>query len=295
LTGGGTKTFTGAVVTNAGRINLAGTTPLAIDGTTLNNNGTFDIQAAVDVQGRGAGPTFDNAGVLMKTGGGVSTLGTGAALNLVNGGTIRVDAGTLAIANNSFPTNDGRLQLATGTTFSTGGNNLTNAAGSSLRGTGTLNVGTATFTNGGTVAPGASPGTLLIVGNFTQSPAGTLDVELGGLTRGVTYDLFDVTGTANLAGTLRVTNVNGFLPTNGNVFDVMNFANSTGNFSTFDLPAASTFNTLVGPTFYRLTSTGSGFDAGNLIKSENDRMVGGLPEENVDHEVRPPFSNNQCS
>ena len=55
------------------------------------------------------------------------------------------------------------------------GPNLTNSG--VLRGTGTYfqNV-----TNNGTVAPGASPGILTIDGDYTQSPAGTLEIEVGG-------------------------------------------------------------------------------------------------------------------
>jgi len=59
---------------------------------------------------------------------------------------------------------------------------------------------TGRVSNGGTVAPGHSVGHLTIVGDYSQSAEGTLEVEIGD---GIA-DLVSVTGTADLAGTLRV-------------------------------------------------------------------------------------------
>lgn len=50
--------------------------------------------------------------------------------------------------------------------------------------------------NNGIVAPGNSPGVLTIIGNFTQSSTGTLEIELG--------DLLLMSGSASLGGTLRL-------------------------------------------------------------------------------------------
>jgi fibronectin-binding autotransporter adhesin len=55
--------------------------------------------------------------------------------------------------------------------------------------------------NNGTVAPGNSPGTLSIIGNYTQSPGGTLQIEIASLS---VFDRLLVTGNASLAGTLQV-------------------------------------------------------------------------------------------
>ena len=55
------------------------------------------------------------------------------------------------------------------------------------------------LTNNGHVAPGASPGTLTINGNFAQGVAGFFDVEIGTL---AANDKLLINGTAALNGTL---------------------------------------------------------------------------------------------
>jgi len=70
-------------------------------------------------------------------------------------------------------------------------------AGGVLGGGGTL---TGDVTNAGTVAPGHSIDHLTLDGDFTQEADGTLEIEIGD---GVA-DRLTVTGTADLAGTLRV-------------------------------------------------------------------------------------------
>jgi autotransporter-associated beta strand protein len=53
---------------------------------------------------------------------------------------------------------------------------------------------TGNFTNLGTLAPGNSPGTLTVSGNYTEG--GTLDIEVWGLTAGTQHDQVAVSGTA---------------------------------------------------------------------------------------------------
>ncbi|OJV15377.1 MAG: hypothetical protein BGO12_21780, partial [Verrucomicrobia bacterium 61-8] len=62
------------------------------------------------------------------------------------------------------------------------------------------------FNNGG-VAPGNSPGTLTITGDYTQAPGGTLQIEIASPT---VYDRLLVGGQAALAGTLDVQAFGGF-------------------------------------------------------------------------------------
>jgi T5SS/PEP-CTERM-associated repeat protein len=80
--------------------------------------------------------------------------------------------------------------------------------------------------NGGTVAPGVSPsfvvsdaiGTLTVEGNFTQSNASLLQVQLASLT---SFDKLAITGHAALAGKLEVSLFGGFMPAVGNTFQVL--------------------------------------------------------------------------
>lgn len=99
----------------------------------------------------------------------------------------------------------------------------TNKAGSTVKGT--LHFSGA-FTDNGILAPGNSPGTIVIGGNYTE--AGTLQAELGGTTAG-SYDQVRVGGTATIASgaTLAVQTYNNVQPVRGDVYQVI--ANATGN------------------------------------------------------------------
>lgn len=89
---------------------------------------------------------------------------------------------------------------------------------------GRLNADTVQFdltNNGGTLAPGNSPGLTEITGNYVQTAAGTYEVELGGYNGGVDHDLVHVTGTATLDGALDVLLIDPFVPQLGDTFDVL--------------------------------------------------------------------------
>jgi T5SS/PEP-CTERM-associated repeat protein len=68
-------------------------------------------------------------------------------------------------------------------------------SGGTLQGNGTI---TGDVTSTGTVAPGNSPGTLKIDGNFTQT-GGVLEIQIAGAN---VFDIIDVTGVANLENVL---------------------------------------------------------------------------------------------
>jgi hypothetical protein len=98
--------------------------------------------------------------------------------------------------------------------------------------------------NGGTVAPGNSPGILLVTGNYTQTLAGILDIEIAGLTAGSGYDQLRVFGSAFLAGMLEVELISGFAPTADAFFDILltgffSPGSVFGRFDTVDLPTLS--------------------------------------------------------
>ena len=79
-------------------------------------------------------------------------------------------------------------------------------------------------TNAGTIAPEGLIGTtggLSILGEYTQLTQGTFAVEIGGLIEGDEYDFLDVSGTANLAGTLEVALADLFTPETGDFFDIL--------------------------------------------------------------------------
>jgi len=142
------------------------------------------------------------------------------ALNLNGNSLTKTGAGTMQINN----------------ALNTGGSVAAFAAGS-VTGSGTI-LGDVVNT-GATVAPGNSPGTLTITGNYTQESDATLAIELAGLVQGNDYDLLDVSGIAALnGGTLAVTLLDGFEPSEGDVFDILNASAITGaGFDSLGLPA----------------------------------------------------------
>ena len=170
---GGNKILSAAAFDNRGAVNWNTADSLFLQsGATLTNRGLIDFRTdSAVVYNAGAAPTFVNTGVIRKSGGaGTTTIGTGTGFD--NQGVVEVQTGTIALPANFV-------------------NNGT------LKGVGAFS--TNLITNNGRVAPGASPGTLTIDGNFAQGAAGFFDVELNSL---ATHDLLLVNGSAALTGTL---------------------------------------------------------------------------------------------
>jgi len=95
-----------------------------------------------------------------------------------------------------------------------------------LQGNGTLDVVSTSFTNAGTVNPGAAVGTLSILGSHPQVSSGTINVEIGGRTAGLEYDQLQISGKATLAGTLNIGLTNGFRPNGGDRFEVIRYGSN---------------------------------------------------------------------
>jgi autotransporter-associated beta strand protein len=150
--------------------------------------------------------TLDNGGTLLASGSAIAydiaLNGTGGVFNTTasttvsgtingNGGLWKNGAGTLTLTGvNSY----------TGNTNIEAGKLVVNGSLSSavriLKG-GSLGGNASVFgnlTNLGTLAPGNSPGTINITGNYLE--AGTLDIEAWGLTAGTQHDQVIVSGTA---------------------------------------------------------------------------------------------------
>jgi outer membrane autotransporter protein len=120
-----------------------------------------------------------------------------------------VDAGTLAVGDADHPSaqTQGEVQV--------------NAAGT-LRGHGSI-IGN--VNNSGTVWPGGSIGTLTIGGNYTQSPGGTLQMEVSP----TAASQLKVGGTATLAGTLSLLYAPGTYTTK--TYTVVSAGSVNGSFS----------------------------------------------------------------
>jgi hypothetical protein len=78
--------------------------------------------------------------------------------------------------------------------------------------------------NSGTVSPGSDVdgvGAFAVNANYTQTPGGTLMIDLGGDAPGAGYDALRVAGSATLGGTLEWKLVGGYLPAIGKEFEVL--------------------------------------------------------------------------
>jgi hypothetical protein len=141
----------------------------------------------------------------------------GSTFTLGNSGTYTQTAGTTTID---------------GTFMSTVATSALNLNGGSLFGTGTLGFG---VVDAGTLTPADSltaAGKLAVSGNYQQNFPGVLNIAIGGLTAGTQYDQLNVTGTANVNGTVNLSLINGFVPTIGTTFDILTGSSVAGNFST---------------------------------------------------------------
>jgi hypothetical protein len=117
----------------------------------------------------------------------------------VNGGTITITAGTFINQGTLAAANGGNLTVAT-----------------SLQNQGTLSAGV-----GSNIA---------VSGSLTESSGAVMSVAVGGTSAGQ-FGTISVGGTANLAGTLTATFVNGFTPVAGNTFQILIFGSRTGSFA----------------------------------------------------------------
>jgi hypothetical protein len=89
--------------------------------------------------------------------------------------------------------------------------------------------------NQATLSPGTAtaPGQIFIKGNFLQNSPGVLSVKLGGTAvAGADYDQLVVSGSIYLAGTINVSEINGFVPQPGNAFQILPDGPISGDFTT---------------------------------------------------------------
>jgi hypothetical protein len=241
--GGGTVAFEGAAP--------------QVGSVTVDNNGTVDFGPAAGLltlpslslnNGNLTGHTdFVVTGPFAWNGGTVSgpagsSLTAEGGISLVSGDVL--DGRTLTNAANATwsggtftITDGGSLNDLAGSTFGTPGNSgsiFLNGGG--LSGSGTIN---ANVSNSGQVSPGGAgtPGTLTITGSYTQTSAGSLNVDLGGAGLGSQYDQLAVSGSISLAGALNTALLVGFTPQLSEQFTTIDNRGSN--------PITGTFNGLL--------------------------------------------------
>ncbi len=277
----------GATVTNSGTFSTAPGRTLSLSGGTFSNfsantltDGTYDIAGTFQFPGAAINTLAAN---LILTGTGSAILNSTNGANALAGCNVIGAAGQLVLAGfRNFTaagafSNSGTLLVNAGSTFVASG--LTNAAGGTLAGNGTIALSLA---GAGTVSPGTSPGTLTVVG--TASLSGPLAIELNGTAPGTGYDQLVVNGTVNLSGaTLDVTR--NFVSQPGDSFVIVANDGTDAVSGTFaGLPEGAT-TTICGPQF-RISYVG---DTGNDIVLT--QLTAGAPARVADVEVNAGQAN----
>lgn len=270
----GTNSYSGGTTVNGG---ILSGKPSGIQGNIVNNglirfleggtysgnmsgNGTLSVSLGGTLTLSGTN-TF--LGGLEILGGTVACNSSSISGNITDGGTLIFNqstngaySGTIA-GNGSFIKNlNGNLNLTGNSPSYTGdislnagllginanysSSSVTVNSGATIYGTGSIK----NLTNNGTLNPGNSIGTITITGDYTQSSASTLNIEINpaGL-----CDLVVVSGTANLDGTLNIIQLPGFYPA-GTSYLFLTAGNISSDFSTKNT------GTIVNPVLNR-TST----------------------------------------
>ncbi|HTD15352.1 MAG TPA: autotransporter domain-containing protein [Chthoniobacterales bacterium] len=201
---GGSTFFSGRSDGGTARVITNGNGSLDISGLTIAGMGIGSIEGrgnyflgskSLTVGGNNLSTTvsgvIQDGGVNGGTGGSLTKVGTGtltlSGANTYTGAT-NVNAGSLIV--------DGSIASA---------QTLVNAGGL-LGGHGSVG---GNLVNSGIVSPGDSPGTLTVIGSYTQGASGTLRIRIAGLALSQ-HDLLTVNGRAGLAGTLQLNGLGGF-------------------------------------------------------------------------------------
>ncbi len=203
-----------------GGINKTGNGRLTLTGTNSYSGGTTIAAGILEVGNGGATGSLgsgnvSNSGVLKfnRTG----TLSVSGAISgagsLEHNGTGTTELGGANTYTGATTINAGNLRV----NGSISGSAITVNALGTLSGSGTTGVVTV---NGGTVAPGASPGTLS-TGNILFN-GGTFSVDINGTTAGTLYDQLNVTGTVTLQSNVALALNFGYVAANGDSFTIIN-------------------------------------------------------------------------
>jgi hypothetical protein len=229
--------FLNCTVSNLGIFSIGGS--IGLTGTQFNNapGGQFDYTAPADLFGNKS--TIMNAGVMEIPAGDQ----TAVEATIQNSGLININ-GMAYLYPLSF-INVGTINVYG---FLETPANINQTDGSCNLGSAGTIIAPAINLNGGLLTGSGPPGTYGFVGdvfnnslkgvdppwingNYTSTSNGTVTIHIGGLTPVTQYDQFNITGSAALNGTLNVSLINGFVPTNGNQFTVMSFGSLSGTFA----------------------------------------------------------------
>ncbi len=214
-------------------------------------NARFDLNGTVTVQAGSTASWMGEFKAAASGGGPVSIeVQAGAMLNHLDpAGQVSSNSGSYFVKTGSGlwhslgSVTAPRIDLVGGVTRMDGvaDSTLIQLLGGTLAGSGS--VGNITSVGSGHVAPGASAG-ILGSGDLSWSSTTDFEVEIGGVIPGSGYDQLAVTGSVNLGGaSLEIQRINGFAPSSGDVFTLIENDGADGISGTFDgLPESSVFS-----------------------------------------------------
>lgn len=182
-------------------------------------------------------------------------------VNISSGGSTRVTGTTTLYGNGSLNLEGGVFAAAT-----------VDVQGGQFNWTGgDLQVGLIQgelLNQGGALTPGgASFGSTTVDGAYSQLNAGSLEIEIGGLSPGGTYDLVGITGSAILAGQLEIRLANAFLPAPNDTLTILNAAG--GLFGVFNnVASGQRLSTLDGNGSFKVNyGIGSAYNQNQIVLS----------------------------
>jgi hypothetical protein len=170
---------------------------------------------------------------------------------VTNNGTLNL-ADAASLTTTGSVTNAGSLGISSSSIFSVGGANTdyTQTGGATLLDNGALtavrnvliqggrlagigSVSAQMVSNAGEVGPGNSVGLINIRGDYVQTSAGKLRIQIGG-TGDMQFDRLVVSGNATLDGILSIELLDSYAPALGDRFRIINYGSRTGTFPRVD-------------------------------------------------------------
>ena len=215
LTGAGTVTLDTSATDSVNSLTTNANTTISISGDTLSLAASSTIASGLSVT---SGGTLDvKSGTLSVTG----TVTQSGSVNIDPGGNLTTEAYTQSAGTTTL---GGILEAPKGVALD----------GGMLTGSGVI---AGNLTNGADVVPGGvgAAGILAITGFYIQTSGGTLTVNVGGTTAGTEYSQLLADGGAIPNGNLDVDLIGGYVPKNGDEFQVLSYPLIGGEFTNVNL------------------------------------------------------------
>jgi fibronectin-binding autotransporter adhesin len=242
---GGTVTLTGPLVRNGGTLNFVTGALNIIDDFAVGAGGLLGANVVLDYTRQ-----FTTTGAAHIEVPGVLTFhgGTFSSSTLTNDGEMDFSGGNTNIQGDVVLNNSSHVTISSAGIPATfvndvihNGSEIDVAAGTNVVFSAGLS-GAGPFTGAGTVHfdgqhhPGDPIALASFGGDVLYGPSAVLELELGGLVRGTSYDALEVTGKLTLDGSLNVVFTGAFVPQYGNAFDLFNWGSVSGAFAVVNLP-----------------------------------------------------------